>query len=201
MGQPRIAAAAAAADGRGRDPPGQSLATGAAQRRDRTPAGADRKPHRQSRGIRAPLAACDRAGPGRPQGAVRAGAGDRAARRAGERRRGTAPVRHTRGPIRKPRGEAGVRSGRRAPRRRGSARAGARCAGTARAVLAGRRTGAPENRAAGGPGQSGRRGDERHLPEERADPRAGVSRRARRREHAASRGRRTDGPADFAAES
>ena len=49
MGQPRIAAAAAAADGRGRDPPGQSLATGAAQRRDRTPAGADRKPQGQSR--------------------------------------------------------------------------------------------------------------------------------------------------------
>ena len=40
-----------------------------------------------------------------------------------------------------------------------------------------------------------------HLPEERADPRAGVSRRACRREHSASRGRRTDGPADFAAES
>ena len=53
----------------------------------------------------------------------------------------------------------------------------------------------------GGPGESRRRGDERHLPEERADPRAGVSRRVRRGQHATIRGRRTDGPADLAAES
>ena len=86
---------------------------------------------------------------GRSQGAVRAGAGARAARRRGERRRGAAPVRSARGALRKPRGAARVRAGRGPARRRGGARAGARCAGAERAVVAGRCAGAAEDRAAG----------------------------------------------------
>ena len=50
------------------------------------------------------------------------------------------------------------------------------------------------------PGGSGRRGDERRLPQERPDPRAGVSRRVRRRQHAAIRGRRADRAADHVEE-
>ena len=101
-----------------------------------------------ARRIGAPLAARDRARLRRPQGAVRAGAGARTARRAGERRRGAARCskrsRHDPATSRRRLEFARVAA------RRGDAAAlarGARCAGAERAVVAGRCAGAAEDRA------------------------------------------------------